>query len=111
MHIIYLEQGKFNFIYQIPQILYSFIITSIVNTIINYLSLTEKKVIKLKSQQNDINKKYENILKCIKIKFIFFYVLIFIILIFFWYYIACFCAVYRNTQVHLIKDTLISFVL
>ena len=26
----------------------------------------------------------------------------------FWYYIAAFCAVYKNTQYHLIKDTLIS---
>ena len=28
---------------------------------------------------------------------------------FFWYFIACFCAVYRNTQFILIKNTLISF--
>ena len=27
----------------------------------------------------------------------------------FWYYVGCFCAVYKNTQIHLIKDTLISF--
>ena len=27
----------------------------------------------------------------------------------FWYYLGCFCAVYRNTQFHLIKDTLISY--
>ena len=27
----------------------------------------------------------------------------------FWYYISCFCAVYKNSQIHLIKDTLISF--
>ena len=28
---------------------------------------------------------------------------------FFWYFITCFCAVYINTQLILIKDTLISF--
>ena len=27
----------------------------------------------------------------------------------FCYYLGCFCAVYQNTQFHLIKDTLISF--
>jgi hypothetical protein len=31
--------------------------------------------------------------------------------LFFWYYLGCFCAVYENTQIHLIKDTLISFLL
>ena len=28
---------------------------------------------------------------------------------FFWFYIGCFCSVYTNTQIYLIKDTLISF--
>ena len=30
-------------------------------------------------------------------------------MVFFWYFISCFCAVYKNTQIILIKDTLISF--
>ncbi len=30
---------------------------------------------------------------------------------FFWYYISCFCAVYKNTQIILIDDTLLSFAL
>ena len=33
----------------------------------------------------------------------------FMLLIVFWYYVGCFCAVYKNTQIHLISDTLISF--
>ena len=32
-------------------------------------------------------------------------------MIFFWHFISCFCAVYVNTQMILIKDTLISFCL
>ena len=28
---------------------------------------------------------------------------------FFWYFISAFCSVYKNTQIILIKDTLISF--
>ena len=71
--------------------------------------MTEKEIIELKKQKNNIKERYKNILKCIKIKFIIFYSLLFLILILFWYYIACFCAVYKNTQIHLIKDTLISF--
>ena len=31
-----------------------------------------------------------------------------IFLVLFWYYISMFCAIYKNTQIHLIKDTLIS---
>ena len=43
------------------------------------------------------------------IKFSLFFVISLIFLFFFWYYLACFCEIYRNTQTHLIKDTLISF--
>ena len=32
-------------------------------------------------------------------------------MLFFWYFISCFCAVYKNTQKILILDTIISFIL
>ena len=47
--------------------------------------------------------------KCLLIKFIIFFIFSFILLFFFWYFISCFCAVYTNTQMILIRDTLISF--
>ena len=46
-----------------------------------------------------------------KIKFILFFILDFIFLLFFWYYISCFCVVYRNTQIYLIKDILLALLL
>ena len=55
------------------------------------------------------HEKYEREKKRFNLKFVFFFILDFFLLILFWYYISCFCAVYKNTQVHLIKDTLISF--
>ena len=39
--------------------------------------------------------------------FLFFFINL-ILLMFFWFYLGCFCAVYKNTQLHLIKDTLFS---
>ena len=42
------------------------------------------------------------------IKIILFFIITYILLFFFWFYLGCFCAVYKNTQLHLIKDTLIS---
>ena len=48
-------------------------------------------------------------IKSIRIKYVFFFILSYLFLGLFWYYISCFCAVYRNTQIHLIKDSVISF--
>ena len=58
-----------------------------------------------------MDNKYNKLIKKLKIKFILFFVFDFFILIFFWYYITCFCGIYVNTQSHLIKDTILSFII
>ena len=111
MHKINQDKGSFNLNYQIPQIFYSSLITSIMNNIVKSLSLTERNIIKIKQEKysENMKKKGEEILKCIFIKSILFFVLTLIFLLFFWYYLSCFSAIYKNTQLHLIKDTLISY--
>ena len=113
MHKIHEDNGSFNFLVQIPQILYSSVISAVINVILKMLSLSEQNILFLKSEKklkNAINKS-KGIEKAIHIKFIIFFILSNILLLFFWYFISCFCAVYINTQIILIKDTLISFAL
>ena len=112
MHQIYEDQGNFNFIYQIPQILYSTIISSIIKLILTNLSLTESSIVNIKNQKNlkIAIIEMKQLLKCLIIKFSIFFIFIFLFLALFWYYISCFCAVYKNTQLYLIKDTIISFI-
>ena len=45
----------------------------------------------------------------LKIKFTLIFIFNFVLLILFWYYISCFGAIYKNTQIHLIKNTIICF--
>ena len=107
MNKIYEDEGIFNFVYFLPQMIYSTIISVTINSIIRFLSLTEKNIIEIKNNKNE--KKTEKIKKCLKIKFILFFSLSLLFLFVFWYYISCFCAVYKKTQLYLLKDTLISF--
>ena len=107
MHKIYEDEGIFNFVYFLPQTIYSTIISATINSIVKFLSLTESKIIEIKTKKD--KKKTEKIKKFLKIKFILFFTLSLIILFIFWCYISCFCAVYKNTQFYLLKDTLISF--
>ena len=110
IHKIYIDQGNYNFIYQIPQIIYSSLISGIITALIKFLSLSQDNIIQLKhTKKKAINKKHQKLLDTLKIKFILFFILSFLLLLFFWYYISCFCGVYINTQIHLIKDTIISF--
>ena len=111
MHKIHKDNGAYDIIYQIPQVLYSSLISSVINMILKLLSLSEKNILIIKKEK-DIKialKKSKNIESCISIKFIIFFLLSNILLLFFWYFISCFCAVYTNTQIILIKDTFLSF--
>ena len=109
MHKIYVENGYYNFIYQLPKIIYSSIISGIFGALIKFFALTEKILIKFKNNKEINTSDIEKLKSTLKIKFILFYIISFLLLISFSYYISCFCGVYVNTQVHLIKDTLISF--
>ena len=73
--------------------------------------MSERFLLEIKKGKgiNDISDKIYKGKKCLVIKYICFYVGGSLILIFFWYYISSFGAVYQNTQVYLIKNTLISF--
>ena len=109
MHKIYTDHGSYNFVYQLPQIIYSSLIPGILNALIKLLGLTESSIIKFKKTKVDLENKFKSLVSTIKIKFVIFFIINFSFLIFFWYYITCFCGVYRNTQIHLMKDSLISF--
>ena len=71
-------------------------------------NIVELKQIKDKKNLKEIRNK---LLRILKIKFILFFISSFIVLIIFGYYIVCFCGVYINTQIHLIKDSIISLII
>ena len=109
MHIIYLDYGKYNFVQNIPQIIYSAIISQILDIFLCFLSLTDKSYYLIKNSKTISRYGILRILKCIKIKLTIFFIVTFILFMFHWYAITCFCAVYRNTQSAFIKDSLSSF--
>ena len=114
MHKMYIDYGKYNFVQQIPQIVYSTVATQIIEVFLCFLSLTDKHYYEIKNLENlDFNSRYKmfQIIKCVKIKLTFFFIFTFIFFAFYWYSIACFCAVYPNTQSAFIKDSLMSFAL
>ena len=111
MHKIYEDKGKFNFLNQIPQIMYSSLISRLIDTFIRMLALSQDNIAELKHEKEKRNLviRSKRTIKVIKLKSILFFIIDFIILTFFWYYETCFCGIYSNTQTHLIKDSFISF--
>ena len=111
MHKIYEDKGKFDFLYQLPKILYTTVITFVLDTPLKSLALSDNYISDFKNNKSDknLNKRYAELYKKLKIILLLFFLISSIFLLAFWYYISMFCAIYRNTQIHLIKDTLISF--
>ena len=111
MHKMFLDYGKYNFIQQIPQLIYSTIASQIIELLINSLSLIDKYFYEIKNINTDKKNQTKKIIKCIKLKIIFFFLFTFFLLAFYWFSISCFFAIYQNTQFAFIKDSAISFCL
>jgi hypothetical protein len=110
MHKIYVDNGAFNYIYQLPQMFYSFIISTFVEKLLNLLGLYGQDIVEFKNNKK-IFKNKEKLLMKIKIKVILFFIIDYILLGLFWIYLGCFCYVYRNTQMHLLLEVTSSFAL
>jgi hypothetical protein len=113
MHRIYEDKGSFNFRYIIPRIIYSLIIFSIIFIVVEKIALTQKDILEIKHEKNKLNLNSRVVisLKRIKIKFICFFSLSILFLVLFWLYLSCFCAVYKNTQLYLIENSLICYLI
>ena len=113
MHKIFLSYGKYDFIQQIPQIIYSTIISQIIEVLLCFLTLTDKHMYEIKGMEPEKRDKETvgNIFKTMSRKIFFYFLITFLIFLVYWYIVAVFCAVYENTQITYIKDSLFSSLL
>ena len=113
MHKIFISYGKYDIFQQIPQVVYTTIITNLIEVFLCFLSLTDTAMYEIKRLKFS-NKKIINeikIIKCVKLKLFFFYLFTSIFFFINWYLVITFCAVYPNTQIIYIKDCIFSFVI
>jgi hypothetical protein len=109
IHQIYEDGGAYNISFFLPKIIISFFISYFFSNIIIYFSISERNLLELKNTNDLTDDRIEGIKRCLKIKYIIFFILSFFFLILFWYYLSSFCAIYQNTQVYLIMNVFISF--
>ena len=111
MHNVYENKGLFDVSYQLPIIIYSSFISMFLGALVQMLGLSNDAIIDFKRSEeiNNINERGAILIKKIKIKFEFYFILSFLLLFSFWYYISMFGSVYRNTQFLLLNDTVMGF--
>ena len=111
MHKIFENQGNIALFFNILNIIYSSLISTIITLLIKILALSSKDILKIKKIKNRKLALTSSVklIKTLYIRFSIYYIISFIFLIFFWYFISAFCAVYKNTQILLLRTTLISY--
>ena len=110
IHNIYKEDGKYNISYFMPKILISFLISHTLYVVIKYFFLTERNLVGIKHfYKND--KKINRTKRIIFLKYIFYFSIGSTILMAFWYYLSSFCAIYKNSQIHLLYNTIICLII
>ena len=113
IHKVYIDEGSYNISYFFQKIILSFIIAYHINTLIRFVVLSERNLLELKKEKSlELAKGKKSIIeRCIMIKNICYFVFSISSLILFWYYLSSFCALYQNSQVYLIKNTFLSYLL
>jgi surface protein len=112
IHELYISKGEFNIFYHLQKILFSTIASLIIKYILLWTIFTEKNFLQLKNQIiNGKLDRYNKEMAILTIKSAYFFPLSIIILILFWIYIICFGSVFRNSHIHILKLTIISFII
>ena len=119
------KTGGLSFAQKLPQIIFSILVTHVIEIILCFLGMTDvhyyeiKALIKMeqkkekeiksekiyKEEKEEKDDKIFNILKKIQRKLTAFYIFTFLLFLFHWYFISAFCAVYQNTQVIYLRDS------
>ena len=109
----YYNKGKYDFIYSLPQTIFSSLICGVISILIEFLSLSQAQIQQIKDEEGKDKsiKLSMSFMRKMKIKVIVYFTLIILLMCLFWYYVTVFCAVYANTQKHLIIDSIVSFFL
>ena len=127
MHRKYTEGEDFTFVQKLPQLIFTILVTDIIEVILCFLSMTDKHIYDIKAlereikernkkEKKDVNDKKElgqkmmDILDVMHRKIVGFFVFTFLLFLFYWYFISAFCAVYQNTQIIFLRDSGISFI-
>ncbi len=109
------NKGKINFFeflkMELNIIVYSTAVGMVVLYIIKFIFSARRRLDTLVKREKDSEIFRNEAIKCMnrmKKEFIFFIILTFLFELFFWYYLICFCNVYKNTQIDWLKSSLIT---
>ena len=113
MRAIYTYKGNTDAAVHIPNIILSSICSIIMSFIVRLVTYNDRTINDIITEKEYRNKldKIELAKRSAKIKAIAFFSVSSLIVMVCWYYVAAFCAVFKNSQGHYLINTLVSFII
>ena len=111
MRAIYIYKGNTNAAVHVPNIILSSLCCLIMSLIVRFVSLNERDINKIVQSPRDERRKLAaNLSKIAKIKLFILYGVSGFLIGLCWYYVAAFCAVFKNSQGHYFINVLVAFI-
>ena len=113
MREIYTYKGNTDAAIHVTNILLSSACCLIMNFIVRLISLSERDIHKIISEKNPEDRKSlaEKTKRALIIKLIILFIISGLLIAVCWYYVAAFCAVFRNSQIHYFINVFVAFIL
>ena len=106
MRNIYEYKGNTDAAVHVPNIIFSSLCCLVMNILVNVVGLSQRDMLQIKKDENLKDK----IMKKIKIKTIILFAVSAALILLFWYYVAAFCAIFKNSQGHYFTNVLVAFI-
>ena len=112
MRQIYIYKGNTDAAVHVPNIILSSLCCLIMNFIVRFVSLSERDISKINCERSAEEKKKlcDRTKKILKIKLIVLFAISAVLIGLCWYYVAAFCAVFKNSQGHYLVNVLVAFI-
>ena len=113
MRSIYTYKGNTDAAIHVTNIILSSLCTLIMSFIVRFVSLSERDIMSIKRQKDkdDIMSVAEKTKIRLKIKIIILFIISGLLIGLCWYYVAAFCAVFKNSQGNYFINTLVAFII
>ncbi len=110
MRSIYIYKGNTDAAVHIPNIILSSICSLIMMYIVRFATLSERDVTKIKYENEHKEELIQKSKKLMTIKVIILFIVSAFLISFCWYYVAAFCAIFKNSQGHYLINVLLAFI-
>ena len=113
IHKIFEDNGKYDIKFFLPYIVVTFVISHFITIFIKLIFLTDSNIIEIKKQKDFMlaEEAVSTTRKKIILKYIIFYIIGISFHLFFWYFLSSFSNVYKNTQVFVLENALLAYII